>query len=114
MDVLFREGEATGERIMELIPDSPSYSATRSILRILERKGCVDHRKEGRKYIFFAAMSRERAKRSAIRHLLGTLFDNSPESVLNALMDVSAGELTDDDIERMTRMIEKHKLEGGG
>jgi BlaI family penicillinase repressor len=111
MDVLYREGEATAERILELVPDPPSYSAIRSILRILEEKGFAGHGKRGRRYLYRPSLSPERAKRSALEHVMKTFFDNSPENVVAALIDVAGGDLSDDDLSRMARLIEKSRNE---
>ena len=94
---------------MELIPDPPSYSAIRSILRILEEKGYVAHLRRGRRYVFHPAVSREQAKRSALIHLLKTFFNDSPESVVAALMDVKKNELTDEVLERLTTLIDESR-----
>ena len=112
MDVLFREGEATGERIMEAIPDPPSYSAIRSTLRILEEKGVVRHTRSGRKYVYKPSVSTERAKRSALKHVMRTFFDDSPERVVAALMDVNREDLSDEDLKRMAKLIEETRAEG--
>src|SRR5204862_5436832 len=77
MDILYALGRASGQEIRERLPDSPSYSGVRTILRVLERKGLVRHVEEGLRYVFLPAVPREAAKRSAIERLLKTFFDGS-------------------------------------
>jgi len=112
MDVLYQKGRATAAEVMELLPDPPSYSSVRALLRILEEKGHARHEMDGTKYVFIPSVHRDKAKRSAIRHLVQTFFDGSPEQAVAALLDLSSGKLSDEEVERMTRLIEKSR-EGG-
>jgi predicted transcriptional regulator len=82
MDVLYRLGQATAAEVMKELPDPPSYSAVRATLRILEEKGQVRHEEEGPRYVFKPAVARDRAKRTAVRHLISTFFDGSPEAAM--------------------------------
>jgi BlaI family penicillinase repressor len=79
---------------------------------VLEEKGHVKHRAEGLKYVYTPVVGREKAKRSAVKHLLDTYFNGSPEQIVAALLDVSSTELTREELDRMTEMIEKAKREG--
>ncbi len=94
------------------MPEAPSYSAVRAMLRVLEQKGHVQHKQEGLKYVYFPTMAPDRAKRSAIKQLLNTFFADSPEQIVAALLDVSSKRLTHEELDRMAAMIEKAKREG--
>jgi predicted transcriptional regulator len=109
MDVLYQKGRATAAEVMELLPDPPGYSSVRALLRILEEKGHIRHEIEGSKYVFIPSVHRDKAKRSAIRHLVQTFFDGSPEQAVAALLDLSAPGLSDEEVDRMTRLIEKSR-----
>jgi BlaI family transcriptional regulator, penicillinase repressor len=112
MDVLYRQGKATAADVREGMPDPPSYSAVRAMLRILEEKGHVRHEQDGPRYLYLPTVGRERAKRSALRHLVNTFFEGSAEQVVAALLDVSAPELSDAELARLSAMIEKARKEG--
>ena len=112
MDILYQRAKASASEVRESMEDAPSYSAVRAMLRILEQKGHVKHRAEGLKYVYVPVLGRDKAKRSAVKHLLDTFFSNSPEQVMAALLDVSSKHLTRDELDRMAEMIEKAKREG--
>ena len=95
MDVLFRRGQATVAEVQEDIPDAPSYSAVRAHLRILEEKGHVTHRQDGPRYVYRAALAKDKAKRSALRHLVDTFFNGSAEETMAALLDDDASKLSE-------------------
>ena len=112
MDLLFQRGEATVAEVMDGLPDPPSYSAVRAMLRILEEKGQVRHREDGPRYIYQPVVAREAARKSAVKHLLRTFFDGSVEQALAALLDTSDRKLSQDEIERLSGLIERRKREG--
>lgn len=112
MDILYQRGKASASDVREAMPDPPSYSAVRAMLRVLEEKGHVKHQAEGLKYVYVPTVARDKAKRSAVKHLLDTFFKESPEQVVAALLDVSATRLTREELDRMSEMIEKAKSEG--
>jgi BlaI family transcriptional regulator, penicillinase repressor len=112
MDILYRRGKSSAAEVREAMPDAPSYSAVRAMLRILEEKGHVKHQAEGLKYVYSPALAREKATRSALRHLMTTFFDDSPEQIVAALLDVSSTRLTREELDRMAQMIEQAKKEG--
>lgn len=107
MDVLFRRGTATAAEVRELMPEPPSYSAVRAHLRILEEKGHVTHEQEGPRYLYEPTMTKERATRSALHHLLDTFFNGSAEQAMAALIDESSGRLSDDELDRLAGLIEQ-------
>src|SRR6516162_2806978 len=112
MEILYQRGKSSASEVREAMPDAPSYSAVRAMLRILEQKGHIRHQAEGLKYVYLPTLARDKAKRSAVKHLLETFFKDSPEQVVAALLDVSATRLTREELDRMTEMIEQAKKEG--
>ena len=112
MDILYKMGKSSASDVLEAMPDAPSYSAVRAMLRVLEEKGHVRHQAEGLKYVYVPTVTRDKAKRSAVKQLLDTFFHDSPEQVVAALLDVSATRMTREELNRMAEMIEKAKREG--
>lgn len=112
MDILYQRGSASAADVREGMEDAPSYSAVRAMLRVLEEKGHVTHQEQGLKYVYLPTVKRDRAKKSALKHLLDTFFNDSPEQVVAALLDVSSTRLKPEELERMARLIEKAKKEG--
>lgn len=112
MEILYQRGKASASEVREAMDDAPSYSAVRAMLRVLEEKGHVRHQEEGLKYVYVPVVAREKAKRSAVKHVLDTFFAGSPEQIVAALLDVSASKLTREELDRMAEMIEKARREG--
>jgi predicted transcriptional regulator len=112
MDILYRRGKASAAEVREAMEDAPSYSAVRAMLRVLEEKGHVRHQAEGLRYVYVPVVAREQAKRSAVKHLMNTFFNDSPEQTVAALLDVSSTRLTREELDRMAAMIEKARKEG--
>ena len=112
MDILYRQGRATASEIHESLPDRPSYSAVRAKLRVLEEKGHVRHEEQALRYVYLPLVSRDRARQSALRHLLETFFDNSAEQAITALLDLKSTGLDRDKLDRLSELIEKAREEG--
>jgi predicted transcriptional regulator len=112
MEILYQRGKASASDVREAMEDAPSYSAVRAMLRVLEEKGHVRHQEEGLKYVYVPVVARDKAKRSAVKHMLDTFFAGSPEQIVAALLDVSAEKLTSDELDRMADLIEKARREG--
>ena len=112
LEILYRRGKASASEVRADMEDAPGYSAVRAMLRVLEEKRHVKHQAEGLKYVYVPVVAREKAKRSAVQHLLDTFFAGSPEQIVAALLDVSATRLTREELDRMSEMIEKAKKEG--
>ena len=112
MDFLFKRGSATAAEVLEGIPDPPSYSAVRAMLRTLEGKGHVRHREEGPRYVYEPTVARDTARRSALRHLLTTFFNGSTEQALAALLDAQDRKLSAAELSRLGVLIEQAKREG--
>jgi predicted transcriptional regulator len=105
MDVLFQRGAATAAEVRKGMPDAPSYSAVRTQLRILEDKGHVTHEQDGPRYVYRPTLAKERAKRSALNHLVDTFFNGSAGQAMAALLDDSNTELSERDLDRLEDLI---------
>ena len=103
--------EATAAQVREGLAEPPSDSAVRTILRILEEKGQVKHRKEGNRFVFSPVTPRGKAQRSALRRVLDTFFADEPEQAFQALLDVSGEDLSKDELDRISDLIERARKE---
>lgn len=112
LDALYAAGRATAAEIQNAIPDPPSYSAVRTLLRILEDKGHVKHEQEGARYVYLPTVERENARRSALQHMLNTFFGGSATQAMAALLDEDSLELPKKDVERLKALIERARKEG--
>jgi predicted transcriptional regulator len=112
MDALYKLGKASAAQIMEQIPEPPTYTAIRTQLTILEKKGHVRHTSDGTRYIYEPEVAREQMGKRAIDQLLKTFFDNSVERAVTALLTRKDADISRDDLERLSRLIEKAKKEG--
>jgi predicted transcriptional regulator len=112
VDILYTQGRATAAEVQAALPDPPSYSAVRAMLRILEDKGHVRHEQEGPRYVYLPTVARDNAKRSALRHMLQTFFDGSTEQAISALLDDSSARLSDRELDRLARMIDQARKAG--
>lgn len=111
MDILYSLGRATGAEIQERLQAQPSYSAVRTILRVLERKGHVRHIEEGQRYVYSAAVSRETAMKSAIQRLISTFFDGSAKAAATALLDPKASQFSSEDLKELETIIRSARKE---
>ena len=112
IDVLYRRGEATVAEVMDDLKDPPTYSAVRSILRVLTEKGHIVHRADGPRYVYAPAVGRERARKAALDHVVDTFFDGSAERTLAALLTRSDLDLTEVQIRRLAKEIRQAGEEG--
>jgi predicted transcriptional regulator len=112
MDVVYRNGRATAAEVHTQIPDPPSYSAVRAMLRVLEDKGHLRHESQGLAYVYSPTISPETARRSAVSHLLRTFFDGSPERAVAAVLQSSDAKLSPAELDRMAALIEAARKEG--
>lgn len=112
LDALYAAGRATAAEIQNAIPDPPSYSAVRTLLRILEDKGHVKHEQDGARYVYLPTVERENARRSALQHMLNTFFGGSATQAMAALLDEDSLELPKKDVERLKALIERARKEG--
>jgi predicted transcriptional regulator len=111
MDVIYRRGRATAADVLEDLPDPPSYSAVRALLRLLEEKGHVRHEQDGPRYVFLPTVNRDRASKSALTHVVRTFFDGSASDAVAALLEGDA-KLDDAELDRLSAMIEQARREG--
>ena len=112
LDALYRSGRATAAEVRHAMPSAPSYSAVRTLLRILEEKGHVRHEQEGSKYVYMPTVERENARRSALRHMLATFFEGSAIQAIAALLDEDSSQLSKQDVDRLKAAIERARKEG--
>ncbi|HVE66435.1 MAG TPA: BlaI/MecI/CopY family transcriptional regulator [Thermoanaerobaculia bacterium] len=112
MDMVYQLGRATATDVLEGLPDPPSYSAVRAMLRVLENKGHLRHVLEGKSYVYMPTLARTRASRSALQNMVSTFFDGSAEKAVAALLDISGSQLTDDQLTHLSRLIEQAREEG--
>jgi predicted transcriptional regulator len=112
LDILYQRGQATAADVQNALPEPPSYSAVRALLRILEDKGHVRHQQDGPRYVYLPTVARENAKRSALHHVLRTFFDGSAEQAISALLDESSTKLSQAELERLARLIEDARRSG--
>ena len=112
MDIVYELKEASAFQVLERLPEPPSYSAVRALLRVLEQKGLLVHRQDGPRYVYVPRLAKDKARRSALAHLKRTFFDGSAADVVAALLDISEDDLSEDDYRRLTQLIEKARKEG--
>lgn len=112
LDILYRRGRATAAEVQAALPDPPSYSAVRAMLRILEEKKHVRHEHDGPRYVYLPTVARDNAKRSALRHILQTFFDGSTEQAISALLDESSAQLSQAELDRLARLIDDARKSG--
>jgi predicted transcriptional regulator len=112
LDLLYKTGKATAADVQAGLPDPPSYSAVRAMLRILEEKGHVRHHLDGLRYVYMPTVGRDRAKRSALKHVVNTFFDGSAAQVMAALFEMSPKDLGEEDLERLRTLIDNAGKEG--
>jgi predicted transcriptional regulator len=112
MDVLYCRGQATAAEVLEDLPDPPSYSAVRAMLRVLEEKGHLRHDQQGPRYVFLPTVPRDQARRSALKQLVQTFFEGSTEQTVAALLDLSASRLSDTELDRLSHLINQARKEG--
>ena len=112
MDSLYSRGEATVQEIRDDLPDAPTDSAVRALLRLLERKGHVRHRTDVRRLVYSTAISRERASHYAIRHLVQTFFAGSRERLVQTLLSSTDSALDNDELDRLIAVIERSRPKG--
>ena len=112
MVIVYEMKEVSALQVLERLPSPPSYSAVRARLKVLEQKGHLLHRQDGPRYVFTPRLAKDKARKSALSHLMRTFFDGSTESVVAALLDISEDNLSEEDYRRLTELIEKARTEG--
>jgi len=109
MDIIFARGEAAAAEVHAALPDAPSYSAVRALLRILEEKGHLKHREDGPRYVFMPTEPRAKASRSALQRVVQTFFEGSLSSAVAALVDGEGGKLSAEELQRIEAIIKTAK-----
>jgi len=112
MDIVYRAGRATATDVLEQLPDPPSYSAVRALLRILETKGHLRHELSGTRYVYLATVGKVSARRSALRSMVDTFFEGSVSKVVAALLDLPRDDLSKQELARLSELIEQARKEG--
>jgi BlaI family penicillinase repressor len=112
MDILHRRGRATVAEVMADLSGEPAYSTVRAQLRVLEKKGHIRHEEEQLRYVYLPALSQRVVRRSALKHLLDTFFDGSPEKVVEALLGKEGSGVSGEELDRIAQLIERAKREG--
>ena len=111
VEAVYRLGEASVSEVLKGLADPPSYSSVRAMLGQLVEKGVLKHRQEGKRYLYRPAIAKDKARRSALRSLLSTFFEGEPLTAMAALLDVSARDMTDEDLQELKRLIEQAQQE---
>ena len=106
LDVIYHLGRATAADVLDRMPDAPTYTTVRGLLRVLETKGHVRHEEEEGRYVYFPTMTKQRAARSALQHVVATFFDDSPSRAMAALLG-SDRRLSEDEIVRLAELVER-------
>jgi BlaI family penicillinase repressor len=112
MDILHRRAEATVAEIMAELPDPPTYSAVRSVLRILGEKNLIRYTEDGPRYVYYPAQDSEAARDDILAHVVRTYFAGSPEQAVTALLRMSDVDMKPDDIERLRASIQSARKNG--
>lgn len=112
MDIVYRLELVTAVEVMDLLPEPPSYSAVRAMLRILEEKGHLRHIQDGPRYVYSSTVAPEMASRSALRHVMSTFFEGSAAQAMAALLDETSAELSAEDLDRLSHLIATAQNEG--
>ena len=110
LDILYAKGTATAAEVRDALPDAPSYSAVRALLRILEAKGHAQHQTQGTRYVYLPSVPRESARHSALTRIVTTFFDGSAAQAAAALVD--SGSLSDEELTRLSALIDRARKEG--
>ncbi|HET7230684.1 MAG TPA: BlaI/MecI/CopY family transcriptional regulator [Longimicrobium sp.] len=112
MDVVYRVGKASVSDVLERLPDPPSYSAVRALMRILEEKGHLKHEQDGPRYVYLPTVPRDAAQGAALSHLVRTFFGGSTEAAVAALLELPEGGMGGDELDRLSRLIDEARKQG--
>jgi predicted transcriptional regulator len=112
MDSIHELGEASVNDVLARLSDPPSYSSVRTMMRLLEEKGYLKHRREGMKYVYRPTLAPDKARRSALQHLLKTFFGGSPSDAMAAVLDLSGDKIPAEELDRLARLIAEARKEG--
>ena len=114
VDVIYRLGRATAAEVTANLPDPPTSTAVRTMLRILEDKGHIRHEQEGVRFVYMPRLPREQARKSVLSHVVHTFFNGSPQQAMATLLDMSPSELPDEELDRLAQLIERARTRDKG
>jgi len=112
MDILYRLGKANAAEVLAELPNPPTYTAVRGMLRLLESKGLVRHEQDGPRYVYFPTADTNRVSRSAMKHLVRTFFDNSASSAVAAMVGMYQDRWSEEDLNRIAKLIDHARTKG--
>jgi len=112
MDVVYRLGKTSVTDVLERLPDPPSYSAVRALMRILEEKGHLKHEQDGPRYVYLPTVPRDAAQGAALSHLVRTFFGGSTEAAVAALLELPEGGMREEELDRLSRLIDEARNQG--
>ena len=112
MEIIYKRGRANAAEVLADIPDPPTYTSVRGMLRHLETKGYLRHEQDGPRYVYLPTANADRVSKSALRHLVNTFFDNSAGSAVAAMVGMYGDDLTDSDLDALEEMIERARARG--
>jgi predicted transcriptional regulator len=112
LEIVFRLEEASVGDVVSAMADPPAYDSVRTMLRLLERKGFVRHRRDGAKYVYRPTQSKTSVSRSALSHLMATFFENSVADTMAAVLDLKSDDLSDSELAKLQKLIDQARKEG--
>lgn len=112
MDIIYQKERATAAEVLAQLPDPPSYSSVRALLRILEEKGHIQHVQEGPRYVFLPTVPRDKARKTAMKQMVRTFFEGSTAQAVAAFLDAPDAKISDEDLDRLAILIDKARKEG--
>jgi predicted transcriptional regulator len=112
MDILHRRGRATAHEVLGELPDTPSYSTVRTLLRILEERGHVEHVVDDQRYVYLPTVPPTEARQSALAHLVSTFFAGSVAQAVATLVESPQTRLSHEELDQLAQLIERAKQEG--
>ncbi|MFV8749876.1 BlaI/MecI/CopY family transcriptional regulator [Nannocystaceae bacterium ST9] len=112
MDIVFRHGKVTIREVLDELPDPPSYSAVRALVRVLEDKGHLRHAQDGPRYVYMPTRDPSRMRSSALAHVVDTFFSGSATDAVAALLGMQGRALSSSELDELSAMIEQARKEG--
>jgi predicted transcriptional regulator len=110
MESIYRRGRATVSDVLGDLPDPPSYSSVRAMLRYLEDKGHLRHEEEGPRYVYLPTAARDEVRGSALGHVVRTFFDGSVSTAVAALLE--SRPLSSDEYRRLSQLLREARERG--
>jgi BlaI family transcriptional regulator, penicillinase repressor len=105
MDVVYRLGRATAAQVRDGLPDAPTYTTVRGLLRILEQKGHLRHEEDGTKFVYSPSLSRQRAGASILSHIVRTFFEGSPSNAMAAMLGTAGASIDEQELQRLSKLV---------